>query len=265
MHLKRLGTLVLLCLIPFISNCDNAAVSYTGEDAVVGIIGATGLEVDSLKALLDDKIVFNIGSHEYLKGTLQGKKVVLVACGSGKVNAAMSAAILIERFRAKSLIMTGVAGAINPDLEIGDFVVSRDMIQHDVDCTAMNNPPGQMCDMDHYIYSADTYLSDMAMEVIVELYVDVGALNGRILTGDQYISDIQERILLFDMFAGDCVEMEGAAVGQVVYNYHQEVPFVDIRVISDKADGEAPDDQKKFEKMAARRAENIILHMLERI
>ena len=87
MHLKRLGTLVLLCLIPFIGNCDNAAVSYTGEDAIVGIIGAMGLEVDNLKALLDDKIVFNIGSHEYLKGTLQGKKVVLVACGSGKVNA----------------------------------------------------------------------------------------------------------------------------------------------------------------------------------
>jgi adenosylhomocysteine nucleosidase len=177
----------------------------------------------------------------------------------------LSAVILIERFRAKTLIMTGVAGAINPDLEIGDFVVSRDMIQHDVDCSAMNNPPGQMCGMDRYIYSADTYLLDITMEVIGELYVNAGALNGRILTGDQYINGVHERIVLFDMFAGDCVEMEGAAVGQVVYNYHQEVPFVDIRVISDKADGEAPDDEKKFEKMAEQCAENIILHMLKRI
>jgi len=138
----------LLCF-----GCNNdQAVWAPDNQVVIGIIGATGEEVDLLKEELGDRKEVMIANHLFFTGSLNGKDVALVASGAGKVNITKCVTTLVERFQANKFILVGVAGALDPSLDIGDFVVSQDLIQHDVDCTALDFPPGQMCWMDHYIY-----------------------------------------------------------------------------------------------------------------
>lgn len=247
----------LLCF-----GCNNdQAVWPPDNQVVIGLIGAMGEEVDLLKEELGDRKEVMIADHLFFTGSLNGKEVVLVASGAGKVNITKCVTTLVERFQAKKFILIGVAGALDPSLDIGDFVVSQDLIQHDVDCTALDFPPGQMCWMDHYIYQASSDLVLLAMQVIEEDFPSVSVIRGRVLSGDQFIHSTKERNRLRETFQGDCTEMEGAALAQVLDAY--QLPFVVIRSIADKADGTAPDDFKKFLKMAAERAEKILLHMLE--
>jgi len=207
------------------------------------IIGAMDEEIEFFKSHLE--LNTKVQWHEFVfyRGTLWGKEIVLVKSGVGKVFAALITQHLIDTYQPESVIFTGVAGGLNPAYKIGDVVVAKDTIAHDMDVRVFGCERGQVPGFSHKEFICDEDLVEKAMGTELEK----GQLHlGRVLSGDQFISDSHrpEFSYLREELAGDTVEMEGAAVGQVcVVN---QVPFVVVRTISDQADGTAPQDFNKF-------------------
>lgn len=216
----------------------------------IGIIGAMASEVASLKDLMKINTVTRKAGMYFYDGTLNGKSVVVVQCGYGKVNAGICAQILSDLFGVTHIINTGVAGSLNPKLNIGDIVVSEMALQHDMDVAPLGFAPGQIPDIDTLAFPADRTMIDTAVLACRQVNHDIHVLTGLIVSGDQFISDKEVKDKLVSLFHGDCVEMEGAAVAQV--SYLNRLPFVIIRAISDKADDSAGEmDFPTFEKQAA--------------
>jgi 5'-methylthioadenosine/S-adenosylhomocysteine nucleosidase len=174
---------------------------------------------------------------------LEGRDVVLAKCGIGKVFAALAAQRLIDAYAPARMIFTGVAGSLNPEYDIGDVVVSRDCIQHDVDGRALGFPRGALLYTDYRAFAADPEMARLAAGAPA---VGHRVHTGRILTGDQFMTrdDINHHRYLMDELAGDAVEMEGGAMAQVCAV--NQVPFVVVRTISDRADGDAVHDFNRF-------------------
>ncbi|MGM0508903.1 MAG: 5'-methylthioadenosine/adenosylhomocysteine nucleosidase [Fusobacteriota bacterium] len=230
---------------------------------MLGIIGAMQEEILDLKNKMKDIEEVNIANGLYWKGKLNGYPVVLTKSGIGKVNAAMSTTILITNFNIDKLIFTGVAGAINPKLEIEDFVISRDLIQHDVDATAFGAKLGEIPRMKTSTFKASPNLVEMTKEILDTNFSDRTNFIGRILSGDQFIASQEKLEALFKILKGDCVEMEGAACAQVCYLYNVE--FVVVRIISDKANEEANIDFEKFTKRAGKDTSFLISKICEKL
>lgn len=192
------------------------------------------------------------------EATHAGHDLVLVQSGVGKVHAAMCAQILIDSFDAASVLCTGTAGAVHPDLDIGDIVIAEDCVHHDIDVDFLGLPRGQIPFTDLRFFEASDRLHDLALDVTLP---DHSVRPGRVLTGDIFVQDedyLQEVRRDLD---GDCVEMEGAAVGQVCTL--NQVPFLIVRAISDRADGASADDFQAFMQEAAETSAQIVLHLLE--
>lgn len=218
--------------------------------AKIGIIGAMASEVASLKDLMKINTVTKKAGMHFYDGTLNGKSVVVVQCGYGKVNAGICAQILADLFEVTHIINTGVAGSLNPKLDIGDIVVSEMALQHDMDVAPLGFAPGQIPDIDTLAFPADPIMIDTALTACRKVNPDIHVLTGLVVTGDQFISSREIKNRLVTLFHGDCAEMEGAAIAQV--SYLNRLPFVIIRAISDKADDSAGGmDFPTFEKQAA--------------
>jgi len=228
---------------------------------VIGIIGAMHEEIIELKKEMIDLKELKVANMVFYSGKLEEKNIVLVESGIGKVNAAICTTILIEKFSIKKLIFTGVAGGVNNKLNVGDIVISTDLIQHDVDATAFGAKYGEIPRMGIINFKADKDLIKIAEDVSKKMFDDKNIMVGRILSGDQFISSTDKITWLRDTFHGECVEMEGAAVAQVCYVY--KIPFVVLRAISDKADHSANVDFAKFVHIAADNSKNIVLGMLK--
>ena len=229
----------------------------------IGIIGAMNEEVVELKAVMSDIKSENIGNLEFFKGNLLGKDVVLVEGGIGKVNAAIGADTVIREFKAESIIFTGVAGAVDNKLNIADIVISKDLVQHDVDLTAFGRPMGLIPGNNSIEFKADKNLIDIAYESAVKVLGKDKVKIGRIATGDQFIADKDRVKMIGEIFEASAVEMEGGAVAQVAQLYN--VPFVVLRAVSDKADGSAKMTYEDFVVVAADNSANIVKEMLKRI
>ena len=192
------------------------------------------------------------------EATWHGHDLVLVRAGVGKVNAALCTQILIDAFDADAVICTGSAGAVNPALNIGDIVVAEDCVQHDVVVKFLGLPRGQIPFTDFRFFTTDPALRNRALEVDLP---DHRITSGRVLTGDRFIEDDADRQQLLKELDGDCVEMEGGAVGQVCAV--NDVPFLIVRAISDRADGTSDVDFDAFLKEAAHSSAQIVLQTLE--
>ena len=200
----------------------------------IGIIGAMSDEVAGLKALMQDTQIIRKASMEFYSGILEGKKVVVVQSGIGKVNAAVCTQILIDDFQAEVVINTGIAGSLNNEINIGDIVVSTDLVHHDVDAGAFGYKKGQV--------------RSLAVKVCREVNPDIQVFEGRIASGDQFVADQGVKDVIVSEFGAYAVEMEGAAIAHAAYLNH--VPCLVVRAISDKADGSAEVDYPAFEKLA---------------
>lgn len=236
----------------------------------IGIMGAMTEEINLLCSDLKNTKILNIGMRDYLSGELYGKEVVLVFSRWGKVAAAATAATLINKFEVDMLIFTGVAGAISPTLNIGDVVIANELIQYDMDAWPLvpkNEVPllgvTRFEVRENFINlaekSAKKYINNLLFQEIDIKILKKFNINspkvtiGLIGTGDKFFSDSDREIvdkMRLEYTNMQCVEMEGAAVAQVCYEYH--FPFIVFRVISDKAGYSENDDFPNFTKLLAR-------------
>ncbi len=226
----------------------------------IAIIGAMELEVEQLKQEMEQQRVVEKAGMEFHEGILNGKSVVIVRCGVGKVNAGLCVQILADEFQVTHIINTGVAGSLNAVLDIGDILVSEDALYHDVDATIFGYKPGEVPQLGIREFKADPDMVKAAVTACGEVNPDICVKTGRVVSGDQFISskDVKERLI--KEFAGDCAEMEGAAIAHSAYL--NKIPFVIIRAISDKADDSAQVDYPVFEREAARHSARLVEKMV---
>lgn len=229
---------------------------------MLGIIGAMDEEVIRLKEKMDDVKVKTKASMEFYEGTLGDCPVVVVRSGIGKVNAAICAQILADTYPVDAIINTGIAGSLNADIDIGDVVLSTNTLEYDMDAVAFGYPLGQIPRMDTLAFEADAKLRKLAKEVCLQVNPDIKVFEGRVVSGDRFVSDKETKKWLVEQFAGYCTEMEGAAIGHTAYL--NQIPFLIIRAISDKADDSASEDYPAFEAKAIEHSVRLLLALCEK-
>ena len=215
---------------------------------ITGIIGAMEEEVAKLKSDMTEVIQSTKAGMNFLKGKLYGKDVVVVRSGIGKVNAAICTQILIDDYKISRVINTGVAGGLYKELEVGDIVISSDALHHDFDVTGFGYKEGIIPRMGTSIFVADKALAKKAKEICEEVNPDIKCFIGRVVSGDQFVSTNEKKTWLVEKFNGYCTEMEGSGIAHTAFL--NNIPFIIIRAISDKADGSAKVDYSEFEMKA---------------
>lgn len=229
----------------------------------IGIIGAMDEEVARLKEQMSGVHITTKAMMDFYQGTLEGKPVVIVRSGIGKINAAVCTQILVDDFQVKAVINTGIAGSLRSWIDIGDIVISTDALHHDMDATNFGYPLGQVPRMDVLAFKADEAMAQLAKEVCEEVNPEIHAYLGRVVSGDQFIADSEVKNRILENFGGYCTEMEGAAIAHTAYL--NKVPFVILRAISDKADNSATMDYPTFEKQAIEHSVRLTMGMLKRM
>ena len=230
---------------------------------MIGIIGAMEEEVACLKDAMKIEETVECASMQFCKGNLCGKEVVVVKSGIGKVNAAICAQLLVDKFGVDTLINTGIAGSLDPDINIGDMVISTDAVEHDMDATIFGDPLGQVPRMDTFSFPAQPELVEKAKAANEEANSDIQTFVGRIVSGDQFVSSSEVKEKLVKNFGAKCTEMEGAAIAHAAYL--NKVSCVIIRAISDKADNSATMDYPTFEKQAIEHSVRLVQNLLPRL
>lgn len=228
----------------------------------LGIIGAMEEEVEILKSKMEITQIVESAGMTFYKGTLHGQEIVLARSGVGKVNAAVCAQLMITLFNVDYLINSGVAGTLNKDLDQGDIVISTDAVQHDFDVTALGDPLGEISRLGITYFEADEKLIDVSKKAANNIKLkDVAVVEGRVASGDQFIAGGPVADKIQKHFAPSAVEMEGAAIAHVAYL--NNVPYVIIRAISDKADGGADLSYPEFLEIAAKNASLLIEEIIK--
>ncbi|MBG9978460.1 MAG: 5'-methylthioadenosine/adenosylhomocysteine nucleosidase [Ruoffia tabacinasalis] len=202
---------------------------------IIGLIGAMEEEIRELKKSITNQEHTEQFGVEFIKGNLEGKEVVLVLSGIGKVNVTITVTLLKQLFNVTHIINTGSAGALDSALEVGDIVIAHSLTYHDVDVTGFNYELGQMAGMPAQYYP-DTEMVRIAQnacrEIGLEPYI------GQIVSGDQFVSTQEQKSEILNNFPlARAAEMESTAIAQAAYV--MGVPFVIIRAISDSANDEA--------------------------
>lgn len=237
-----------------------------------GIISALDEELTLIKEDMQIEKVDTVAQRIFIVGKIDGLDCFCVKAGVGKVNAALTAEILILKYNIDALIFTGVAGGINPKLNIGDIVISKKIVHHDFGIIM----PHKFEPFDTIGFLADSLLIEIAQEAaekteLTPVPEKIGSKEnlfpkfviGRIATGDQFIASEQKRQWLEKLFHADCVEMEGAAVAQVC-NINK-VPFVIIRCLSDLANEKADVDFEAFLPYAAKNSSLLVQEIIKLI
>ncbi len=228
----------------------------------IGIIGAMSVEVALLKEKMTHLTVTNRCGMEFFDGVLEGTPCVVVQCGVGKVNAALCVQLLCDGYGVSHIINTGVAGSLDAKLDIGDFVISRDAMYHDFDVGPLGYPIGQVPGMDVREFAADEEMISLAMSAAEQVYRGHACI-GRVASGDQFISDRQQKAKIIADTGAVCTEMEGAAIAHAAVR--NGVPFVIFRAISDKADDSAQMDYPTFEAIAAKRCAAVVQALVKQM
>ena len=232
--------------------------SRQGREQVkkIGIIGAMEVEVETLKKDMEVGRVMKKAGMEFHEGVLNGMPVVVVRSGICKVNAAVCTQILIDDFGVDGIINTGVGGSLNAEINIGDIVISTDVVHHDVNAVEFGYALGQIPQMKVFSFPADEAFAEKAKAACNRVNPDITVWRGRICSGDQFVSSQEQKDQIIKAFHGWCTEMEGAGIAQTAYL--NGVPFIIVRAISDKADNSAYVDYATFEKKAAEHSVRLV-------
>jgi adenosylhomocysteine nucleosidase len=233
----------------------------------IGLICAIPQELDALGNVLQQSHTEWVAHTQCTVGTLDGHEVVLVGSGMGKVNAALVTTILAHRFRCRTIVFSGVAGGLDPNLAIGDIVIADLVIQHDAgiieDERVRTYQPGHVPMInptDRLGYATDPDLLARVKQRLTDIEADGQIVYGTVLSGDQYLNCKKVRERLFHTLGGKAIEMEGGAVAQVCDAFG--LPWLVIRALSDLAGGSALFDFAMFVDQAAATSTNILRHIL---
>ncbi|WP_410768981.1 5'-methylthioadenosine/adenosylhomocysteine nucleosidase [Fontibacillus sp. BL9] len=229
----------------------------------IGIIGAMDEEISLLLQGIEEQEPEMHAGVSFVKGRFHGKNVVVCKSGVGKVNAAITTQVLIDRFGAQVIWFTGVAGALDPALNIGDIVISSSCQQHDMDCSPLGFQRGITPFQEVSDFPADPRYIKLAEEACSRICKEHGYKIGRVLSGDQFVANSDVVRFLYEVMNGACVEMEGAAIGQVCHS--NSVPYVILRSMSDKADGTANVNFAEFTVAASKRSFDIVEDMIQHV
>ena len=221
-------------------------------------MGAMQEEITPLLEFFGKYETIEFGKNKYYVTTYKGLELVIAYSKIGKVNASLTATTLIEKFGAQKLLFSGVAGAINPNLKIGDLVIATKLAQHDLDITAFGHPHGFVPEGAVYVQTDET-LTDVAKSVAKAH--NKAILEGIIATGDQFICDEAKKIWIGKTFNADALEMEGASVAVVCDALN--IPFCILRAISDAADMDAGFSFDTFLESAAKESAALMIGIMD--
>ncbi|NFG42667.1 5'-methylthioadenosine/adenosylhomocysteine nucleosidase [Clostridium botulinum] len=228
----------------------------------IGIIAAMAEELEILLKDLNLEEKKEKANMVFHKGTINNKNVVAVVCGIGKVNSAVCTQILISEYNVDKVVNVGVAGGIGKDIYPGDIVVAENLVQHDMDTSAFGDKIGQIPRLDTFDFKCDKDMVAAAKKSCEEIS-ELNSFNGRIVSGDQFVANLEKIQWLEKEFGAISCEMEGASIAQVCYL--NSIPFVVIRSISDNANNGAHMDYEKFTPIAVKNSTNILKNMLKKL
>ena len=220
-------------------------------------------EIDSIAELLESPKIERIYGLEISSGKYENVSVCVVKSGIGKVNAAMCAQVLIDKFDCDAIINTGIAGAISAEISVGDIVISTEAVEHDFNATGIGLSQGEIPQQETSIYKADENL----IRIIKNSDITTGQKNkivyGRVASGDIFVSDSKTKKFISDTFGAKCCEMEGAAIAHICNKCG--VPFLIIRAISDSASDDAGELYDSFEEFASATSKTFTLAILSNL
>ncbi len=199
----------------------------------IGIIGAMAIETEGLIREMTDTKSTVVSGVTFTEGVLCGRDVVVATSGVGKVFAAICAEAMILRFGVTALLNTGVAGGLSPMLEVGDVVLADEVVQHDMNTTALGDPQGLLSGLNIVKIPADKKLLKALCSATAAL--DYNGMVGTVASGDLFVEKKKTKEGLVRDFDALACEMEGAAIGHVAFV--NGVPFAVLRTISDGGDG----------------------------
>ena len=229
---------------------------------MIGIIGAMEIEIEGLRAKLEDAQSETVSGIRFDWGTINGTPCTLAVCGPGKVNAAVCAQTMILRFHPQLVINSGVAGGIGPDVHIKDVVIATAVVQHDMDTSPLGDPVGLISGLNIIEIPADKTAAEVLTRKAHEVY-EGNVFHGIIATGDQFMADRSKIAAIAEQFHAMACEMEGGAIGQVCYR--NGVPFGILRCISDDITENEFMDYLKFRKIAAEKSIAVIKAFLSQL
>jgi len=243
---------------------------------VTAILGAFEREVTLIEDQVGQRRERMIEGIRFVSGKLNDRDVVVTWTGVGKVNAAMTTTLLIEHYKPRHIIFTGIAGGVNPDLQPGDIVIAEKTAHHDMGTIW---PEGLFCKgvksrLDGYenpvFFPADGKLVKLAQQAAdrvglasIKTFKDnrnPRIMLGVVVTGDSFIASTDKCAQLRKKLEADAVEMEGAAVAQICYQ--REIAHLVIRSISDNADEGAVLDKQTFYILAARNSAKLVTEIV---
>lgn len=226
----------------------------------IAILGAMQEEITPILSSLDDYQTIEYAQNKFYFATFKEHELVIAYSKIGKVNSAITASLMIEKFMCDVVLFTGVAGSLNPDLHIGDILYATSTVQHDLDITAFGHPHGFVPGINIF-ENTDNKLNQIANLVANKRNIQIKS--GIIASGDQFICDNDKKSWIKNTFNADAVEMEGASVAQVCSMLG--VPFFMLRVISDEANGGAEMDFNQFLEKSSEISANFLLGMIQEL
>ncbi len=226
----------------------------------VGIVVAMDEEREEIVNLMKDVELEQVYNLRFLKGTIEGKKCIVIKCGVGKVNAARATQVMLDHFKIDYIINLGVAGALSSMLDVGDVVIAKKVIQHDFDITAFGHSKGYITGVGAFIESNHNLLEEFSsvLEEMPERNYKIKM--GIVATGDIFCTESWMKDKIRAKFNADVVDMECAAIAQVCYL--SEKPFIAIRSISDSPNGNNVSVYDNNLKFASKRCANILKEFL---
>jgi adenosylhomocysteine/aminodeoxyfutalosine nucleosidase len=226
----------------------------------LAIMGAMQEEVEPLLEYFENVIVTEFAKNKYYEVNYKGLDIVIAYSKIGKVFASLTASTLIEKFGCDTLLFSGVAGAINPELKIGDLIIADKLCQHDLDITAFGHPHGFVPEGAVFVETS-AQLREVAKVVANENGLKV--IEGTIATGDQFVHSTERKDFIESTFNADALEMEGASVAVVCDALN--VPFFILRAISDSADMDAGFDFDEFLKSSAKESADYLIKIVDKL
>lgn len=227
----------------------------------IGIIAAMQEEMQEIRNKMSDIEEVKHKNVIFYIGKIKDSDCILVQSGVGKVNAARTTQLLIDKFNIKEIINVGSAGAIKNDINYGDIVIGKELVQHDFDITAFGHEKGYITDLGKTFYS-DKMLVNKAYEVMKNISnSEYNVYIGNVASGDIFFTNVSDAKNLIEEFDTDCVEMEGAAIAQVCHL--ENVPFICIRSISDSPNGNNNIEFDKYLQMASKRCANFLVEFVK--